>query len=132
MKASLATFLGEGGTVTTDGILKASAVALAVTLATTLFILYAYGHAAFNTSNYGITWGLPISTYVFLVLTSTGLTFVASLAMIFGFEEFYPVAKRCVWLAVAALVAGFTALGLGIGRPFRMLWGLATRMQVGW
>ncbi|HJW81634.1 MAG TPA: NrfD/PsrC family molybdoenzyme membrane anchor subunit [Acidiferrobacterales bacterium] len=130
MKASLATFLGEGGTVTTDGILKASAVALAVTLATTLFILYAYGHAAFNTSNYGITWGLPISTYVFLVLTSTGLTFVASLAMIFGFEEFYPVAKRCVWLAVAALVAGFTSLGLEIGHPFRMLWALPTGMQV--
>lgn len=129
MKASLATFLGEGGTVTTDGILKASAVALAVTLAVTFYFLFTQGHAAFNTSNAGITWGLPISTYVFLVLTSTGLTFIASFAMIFGFDEFYPVAKRCVWLAVAALVAGFTSLAIEIGHPFRMLWALPTGMQ---
>jgi Fe-S-cluster-containing dehydrogenase component len=45
--------------------------------------------------------------YVFFVLTSTGLTFVASLAMVFGIRDFYPIAKRCVWGALVTLIAGF-------------------------
>lgn len=87
------------------------------------------GHETFNTSSL-LTWGLPVSTYVFFVLTSTGLTFVASLAMVFGMKDFYPVAKRCVWGAVATLVIGFISLGLEIGNPLRMLWVIPTNMAV--
>jgi molybdopterin-containing oxidoreductase family membrane subunit len=87
------------------------------------------GHATFNTSSL-LTWGLPVSTYVFFVLTSTGLTFVASLAMVFGLKDFYPVAKRCVWGAVVTLVIGFISLGLEIGNPIRMLWVIPTNMAV--
>ena len=49
------------------------------------------------------TQGLPPATYVFFVLTSTGLTFVVSLATVFNFEQFYPIAKRCIWLAISTL-----------------------------
>ena len=91
--------------------------------------LMSSGHAAFNTSSSGITWGLPVVGYVFFVLTSTGLTFVASLAMVFGFKEFYPIAKRCIWLALVTLVAGFTCLALELGHPFRMLWAIPTSFQ---
>ncbi|WIM06406.1 MAG: polysulfide reductase NrfD [Candidatus Nitricoxidivorans perseverans] len=87
------------------------------------------GHATFNTSS-NLTWGLPVSTYVFFVLTSTGLTFVASLAMVFGMKDFYPIAKRCIWGAVVTLVIGFISLGLEIGNPIRMLWVIPTNMQV--
>lgn len=111
-------------------ILQGSFAVLVVAFAIALFNLVTQGHAAFNTNDYGITWGLPIATYVYLVLTSTGLTFVASLSLLFGFSEFYPVAKRCVWVAIATLVAGFTALGMELGHPFRMLWALPTGMQV--
>lgn len=83
------------------------------------------GHATFNTSSQ-LSWGLPVSTYVFFVLTSTGLTFVASLAMVFGMKDFYPIAKRCVWGAVVTLVVGFISLGLEIGNPLRMLWVIPT------
>jgi len=110
-------------------ILQGSFVALVVAAAIAFFNLFTQGHAAFNTNDYGITWGLPIATYLYLVLTATGLTFVASFSLLFGFTEFYPVAKRCVWLSVAALVAGFTALALEIGHPFRMLWALPTGLQ---
>ena len=34
-----------------------------------------------------------------------------------------------MWLSVAALIGGFTALGLEIGHPFRMIWTLPTGMQ---
>jgi molybdopterin-containing oxidoreductase family membrane subunit len=91
--------------------------------------LMSSGHAAFNTGSDGITWGLPVVTYVFFVLTSTGLTFVASLAMVFGFKDFYPIAKRCIWVAVVTLIAGFTALAFEIGHPFRMLWAIPLSFQ---
>lgn len=87
------------------------------------------GHATFNTSSQ-LSWGLPVSTYVFFVLTSTGLTFVASLAMVFGMKDFYPIAKRCVWGAVVTLVVGFISLGLEIGNPLRMLWVIPTNWAV--
>ncbi len=83
------------------------------------------GHETFNTNSL-LTWGLPVSTYVFFVLTSTGLTFVASLAMVFGMKDFYPLAKRCVWGAVVTLIVGFISLGLEIGNPLRMLWVIPT------
>lgn len=91
--------------------------------------LMSSGHAAFNTSSSGITWGLPVVGYVFFVLTSTGLTFVASLAMVFGFKEFYPIAKRCIWLAAVTLIAGFASLALELGHPFRMLWAVPLSFQ---
>jgi Ni/Fe-hydrogenase subunit HybB-like protein len=83
------------------------------------------GHETYNTSS-NLSWGLPVSTYVFFVLTSTGLTFVASLAMVFGMKDFYPIAKRCVWGAVVTLIIGFISLGLEIGNPLRMLWVIPT------
>ena len=111
-------------------IMLLSAVGLAIGLLIAMMGLGSQGHAAFNTTSDGVVWGLPISTYVFFVLTSTGLTFVASLALIFGFKEFYPIAKRCVWLAFATLIAGFAVLALELGHPFRMLWVLPFSFQI--
>jgi Ni/Fe-hydrogenase subunit HybB-like protein len=91
--------------------------------------LFTEGHTAFGTSSV-LVWGLPVAAYVFLVLSSTGLTFVASVAMVFGSREFYPIAKRCVWLAVATLIAGFISLGLEIGHPLRMIWAIPLNLQV--
>lgn len=87
------------------------------------------GHSTFNTHS-TLVWGLPASSYVFFVLTSTGLTFVASLAMVFGLKDFYPIAKRCVWGALITLIIGFISLGLEIGNPIRMLWAIPTNMAV--
>ena len=87
------------------------------------------GHATFNTSS-TLVWGLPVSSYVFFVLTSTGLTFVASLAMVFGMKDFYPIAKRCVWGALVTLIIGFISLGLEIGNPLRMIWAIPLNLAV--
>ena len=114
-----------------NGILIASLGGLVASMAVVAFtLLLGEGHASFNTTSSGVVWGLPVATYVYFVLTSTGLTFVASLAMVFGVQEFYPIAKRCVWLAIATLIAGFVALALEIGHPFRMLWAIPAGMQL--
>lgn len=83
--------------------------------------LMGVGHAAFNTSSMGVVWGLPIIVYDYFLLTSTGLVFVASLWLVFGVEVFEPIAKRCVWLALAGLTGGVAVLFLELGYPLRAL-----------
>ena len=111
-------------------VLTAGVAGTAITAAFAFYMLMTEGHAAFNGTSDGVMWGLPVATYVFFVLTSTGLTLVASLAMVFGVHAFYSVAKRCVWLAVATLIAGFAALAFELGHPFRMLWALPLSFQI--
>lgn len=67
-----------------------------------------------------IPWGILISTYVFFVVTSTGLCLVSSIGHVFGVKALMPIAKRSVFLAVATIVAGFFVIFFEIENPFRM------------
>lgn len=118
----------EGGKMPVALLIAGAIVTLAGVIAA--LGLFTEGHAAFNTHSSGVSWGLPISTYVFFVLSSTGLTFVASMAMVFGLKEFYPIAKRCIFLAMVTMIAGFVALGLELGHPVRSAWAIPMNMQV--
>lgn len=104
-------------------------LALLVSAGFVIVKLATEGHASFGTTNV-VPWGLPVSTYVFFAISSSGLSMVAALSLVFGFESFYPIAKRCVWAALITLVAGFASLGLEIGHPFRMIWTFPTGLQV--
>ncbi len=79
------------------------------------------GGAAFNTTNLGIFWGLPIVVYDTFLLASTGLVFIASLSLVFGFRQFDPIVKRCVWLALAGLVGAVAVLFMELAHPIRAL-----------
>jgi Ni/Fe-hydrogenase subunit HybB-like protein len=83
--------------------------------------LFTVGHAAFNTTNVGLMWGLPIVTYDYFLLTSTGLVMVAALGLVFGVDDFRQIARRCLWLALAGLVGGVSILFLELGYPVRAL-----------
>ncbi|HEY0847809.1 MAG TPA: NrfD/PsrC family molybdoenzyme membrane anchor subunit [Noviherbaspirillum sp.] len=102
---------------------------IVVGLGIALANLISDGHAAFNTSSEGVIWGLPVVNYVFFALCATGLSMIASLAMVFGFKQFYPIAKRCIWMSLAALVAGFVSLAMELGNPFRLLWAVPLNFQ---
>lgn len=73
---------------------------------------------------YGITreisWGIIISTYIFFVVTSTGLCIVSSLGHVFGMKDFIPVVNRAVFLSVVTVFAGFSVIFFDIENPFRM------------
>lgn len=130
-RTALATYLDldrkpSGGLL---AVLAISAVMAAIAGGYVLYALIVDGHTTFNTSS-DMAWGLPIAIYLTLLLMSSGLTVIASLDLVFGIDAFYPVAKRCVWLAIATLVAGFSVLALEIGHPFRMLWALPLSLQV--
>ncbi len=88
----------------------------------TMAALYAmkmgYRHA------YGLTneipWGILISTYIFFVVTSTGLCMVSSLGHVFGLKNFMPITKRAVFLSIVTILAGFMIIFFDIESPFRM------------
>ncbi len=83
------------------------------------FRLFTEGHYLFN-ANDVLMWSLPLGVYIYLALTSTGLTLLASLPLVFGVEKFEPLAKRLVFLAIATLVGGFVSIGLELGNIFHM------------
>lgn len=75
-------------------------------------------HAYGNTRE--VPWGLLIAAYVFFVVTSTGLCLVSSIGHVFGVEQFQPIAKRSVFMAISTIIAGFVVIGFEIENPWRM------------
>lgn len=101
----------------------------AISFAIVFYMLFTEGHAAFNTSS-DVAWGAPIAYYLFFLLASSGLSIIASLDTVFGIKVFYPIVKRCIWLAIITMVTGFMLLALELGHPFRMLWAMPTGLQI--
>jgi Ni/Fe-hydrogenase subunit HybB-like protein len=67
-----------------------------------------------------VPWGILISTYVFFVVTSTGLCLVSSIGHVFGIKDFMPIAKRAIFLSIMTIVAGFFVIAFEIENPLRM------------
>ncbi|HLE42011.1 MAG TPA: NrfD/PsrC family molybdoenzyme membrane anchor subunit [Nitrospirota bacterium] len=101
-----------------------------VMLAIGMVVIYAGAMGAFDAIRIGyrhaygatreVTWGILISTYVFFVVTSTGLCIVSSIGHVFGVKDFMPIAKRAVFLSIVTIMAGFTIIAFEIENPFRM------------
>ena len=91
--------------------------------------LMAVGHRSFNTSSQ-MPWGQPIATYLYFALASSGLGMIAALPLIFGFRQFYPLAKRAIYLAFIILISGMAVLAMELGHVFRMLWAIPFNMQI--
>ncbi len=95
-----------------------SLVVLASSMTTINALNIGYRHA-YNVTR-EIPWGILISTYVFFVVTSTGLCIVSSIGHVFGVKDFMPIAKRAVFLSIVTITAGFTVIFFEIENPFRM------------
>ena len=78
------------------------------------------GHEAVYGVTREIPWGLLIVTYVFFVVTSTGLCLISSIGHVFGVETFMPIAKRSVFLSIATILGGFFVIAFEIHLPWRM------------
>ncbi len=76
--------------------------------------IFIEGHGLFNTNDV-IIWSLPLCVYIFLALSSSGLTLLAAIPLVFGVQRYAPFAKRLVFLAIATLCGGFVAIGLELG-----------------
>lgn len=78
-----------------------------------------HGHL-FNTTR-EIPWGVPISTYAFFAITSTGLCLLAAISHLFGGNKIAPLANRMVWLSIVTILSAFFAIGMELESPWRMV-----------
>jgi molybdopterin-containing oxidoreductase family membrane subunit len=78
------------------------------------------GHAHMYNVTREIPWGILISTYVFFVVSSTGLCLVSSLGHVFGIEQFELIGRRAILLAIITLLTGFGTIAMEINHPIRM------------
>ena len=78
------------------------------------------GHSAVYNVTREIPWGILIATYVFLVVSSTGLCLVSSLGHVFGIAKFDFIGKRAIILAILTLLCGFGAIAMELNHPIRM------------
>jgi Ni/Fe-hydrogenase subunit HybB-like protein len=111
------------------GMMLAALIGLLLSAGFVFLNLMQSGHAAFNTNSTGIVWGLPIIIYDYFLLTSAGLTMVASIGLVFGARAFDPIARRCLWLALSGLIGGVAVLFLELGYPLRALYAVPLSLQ---
>jgi len=97
-------------------------IAGALVLAAAVFGLLAMfkGHEAYYNVYREIPWGILIATYVFFVVSSTGLCLISSIGHVFGVQDFMPIAKRSVFLSIATILSGFFVIAFEIKLPWRM------------
>ncbi len=66
-------------------------------------------------------WALPTVAYIYLTGASFGLCIVSTIAVLFGGSQIEPIAKRSVFLAIAAMTGGLVALVLHLGSPLNAI-----------
>ncbi|MEN8139627.1 MAG: NrfD/PsrC family molybdoenzyme membrane anchor subunit [Thermodesulfobacteriota bacterium] len=84
-----------------------------------LYGFFAGHHHIYNNTR-EMPWGILISTYAFLAITSTGLCVLAAISHIYGGTKLAPLANRMVWLSLITIIGGFTLIGLELENPWRM------------
>ncbi|MFH1140837.1 MAG: NrfD/PsrC family molybdoenzyme membrane anchor subunit [Chloroflexota bacterium] len=68
----------------------------------------------------GVHWGILVATYMFFVIAASGLCLISSLGHVFGIRTFEPLGAKAHLLTIISLIAGFTAIGAELERPWRL------------
>jgi molybdopterin-containing oxidoreductase family membrane subunit len=68
-----------------------------------------------------VVWGLPHVFAIFLIVAASGALNLASIASVFGKQDYKPLARFSAVLAIALLVGGLAILLLDLGRPDRLI-----------
>ena len=87
----------------------------------TTFKVYTVGFAVYAKTDV-LVWTLPLSTYIFFSLTSSGLAFVSSFPVVFGIQRYRVIEKRTVYLEIAVLMGSFVCLLLHLGAPLNVVY----------
>ena len=78
------------------------------------------GQEDYGTSNI-VPWGLPITSVVFLIGASAGALMLSSLTYVFGKEEYKPVSRISIFLAILLLIGALSTIEGELGRPDRFM-----------
>ncbi|MBI4188531.1 MAG: polysulfide reductase NrfD [Chloroflexi bacterium] len=79
-------------------------------------ISYLRGHQVFGGSN-NVPWGLPIVFLIYLIGLSAGSLILSSLTYVFGRQEYKPIARMAVFLAIVLIVGALIFIFVDLGRP---------------
>jgi len=79
-------------------------------------ISYIEGHQMFGSSNV-IPWGMPIVLTIYLIGLSAGSLILSSLTYVFGREEYRPIARMAVFLAIVLIFGAMLSIAIDLGRP---------------
>jgi Ni/Fe-hydrogenase subunit HybB-like protein len=79
-------------------------------------ISYVLGHQTFGASNV-VPWGMPIVLAIYLIGLSAGSLILSSLTYVFGREEYKPIARVAVFLAIVLIFGAMLSIGIDLGRP---------------
>lgn len=79
-------------------------------------ISYIQGHQMFGSSNV-IPWGMPIVLTIYLIGLSAGSLILSSLTYVFGREEYRPIARVAVFLAIVLIFGAMLSIAIDLGRP---------------
>ncbi|NNJ95426.1 MAG: polysulfide reductase [Halobacteria archaeon] len=73
-------------------------------------------------TNNGMIWTLPLVTYIFLALMSTGVSIVLCHGTLTQRDEIMRQQRSLLVLAASLLIGGFVALGTELGSPLHLFW----------
>jgi Ni/Fe-hydrogenase subunit HybB-like protein len=79
-------------------------------------ISYVQGHQLFGSSN-TVPWGMPIVLAIFLIGLSAGSLILSSLTYVFGRQEYKPIARMAVVLAIVLIFGAMLSIAIDLGRP---------------
>jgi len=79
-------------------------------------VSYIRGHQVFGSSNI-VPWGMPIVVAIYLIGLSAGSLILSSLTYVLGREEYRPIARLAVFLAIVLIFGAMVAIALDLGRP---------------
>lgn len=78
------------------------------------------GQEDYGTSNI-VPWGLPITAVIFFIGASAGALMLSSLTYVFGKEEYKPVSRISIFLAILLIIGALSTIEGELGRPEKFL-----------
>jgi Ni/Fe-hydrogenase subunit HybB-like protein len=79
-------------------------------------VSYIKGHQLLGGGNL-TPWGLPIVVAIYLIGLSAGSLILSTLTYVFGKEEYRPVSRVAVFLAIVLIFGAMVGIALDLGRP---------------
>jgi molybdopterin-containing oxidoreductase family membrane subunit len=79
-------------------------------------VSYISGHHVLGSSSI-IPWGMPITITIYLIGLSAGSLILSSLTYVFGKEEYRPISRVAVYLAIILILGAMIGIALDLGRP---------------
>ncbi len=97
-------------------LLKGGLIGLTLIGFVSFIISYNEGHHLFGTSNL-IPWGLPIVITIYLIGLSAGSLIISSLTYVFQRNQYHPISRLAVFLAIVLIFGAMIGIALDLGRP---------------